>query len=219
MSGMTLYHFPPTRSNRALWAVRELGIDLTEVAVNLFEGEQNKPEYKKINPLGIVPTLEVDGSAIGESAAIVAFLVDQNPEKGLAPAIDDPGRGMYYHWLVFGPAELDHYLVTITQNTRFLPLATRDLKAAANAQERFDMRAQVLSERLWDQPYLLGDTFSAADISVGHSCAWAKMVEALGSHTVLMDYVKRLEARPAFQAVWGKEVQVFPDQHAKAADG
>ena len=216
MSAMTLYHFPPTRSNRALWAVRELGIDVTVKTVKLLEGEQNKPEYKKINKLGVVPSLEVDGVTIGESAAIVAFLADQHPEKGLAPAVDAPDRGLYYHWLIFGPAELDHYLVTITQNTRFLPPDKRDLKAAANAQERFDMRAEVLSETLWDKPYILGDSFSAADISVGHSCAWAKMVEALSSHKVLMEYVKRLEARPAFQAVWGKEVSIFPDQHAKA---
>ena len=215
MAKAKLYHFPGTRSNRARWAIREVGIDAEEIKVDLFKGEQQKEDYQRLNPLGVVPTLVWEGSAIGESAAIVAFLADQHPAKGLAPATDSVERGQYYHWLVFGPAELDHYLVTITQNTRLLPPEARDPKAVASAQEHFDTRAHIVSATLEKQPYLLGDKFSAADISVGHSIAWAKMVEALNGHSKLVEYLARLEVRPAFQAVWGPTVQVFPDPHAK----
>ena len=166
--------------------------------------------------MGVVPTLIWGDAAIGESAAIVAFLADQNPSKGLAPAVDSVERGQYYHWLTFGPAELDHILVTITQQTRFLPPDARDPAALANAKERFGTRAQVLAAALDSQPYILGDTFSAADISVGHSVAWAKMVEALDGPPQLEEYLARLQERPAFQAVWGPKVEVFPDPHAKA---
>lgn len=215
MAKAKLYHFPGTRSNRARWAIHEVGLEVEEVNVDLFKGEQQQEDYQKVNPLGVVPTLIWGEAVIGESAAIVAFLADQHPAKGLAPSIDSVERGQYYHWLIFGPAELDHYLVTISHNTLLLPPDARDPQAVVSAQENFDKRAEVISATLEKQPYLLGDTFSAADISVGHSIAWAKMIQALDRHPKLRDYLARLEERPAFQAVWGPKVEIFSDPHAQ----
>jgi hypothetical protein len=63
-----LYHFPGTRSNRVRWAIHEVGLEVEEVNVDLFKGEQQQAEYKKLNPLGVVPTLIWGDAAIGESA-------------------------------------------------------------------------------------------------------------------------------------------------------
>ena len=83
---MKLYGFGPTRSLRALWALKELDVDFEFVPVNLPAGEQKHPDFLRLNPAGKVPVL-VDGDIIiPESAAIVLYLADKYREKGLLPS-------------------------------------------------------------------------------------------------------------------------------------
>ena len=112
-----LYEYPPTRSQRAKWALEELGIAYSSHVVNLQEGQQDSDAYRALHPLGVVPALETDGYTIFESVAIVLQLIDEHPEKNLAPAIGTPERASYYQWSVFACAELDPSIMMFFDNT------------------------------------------------------------------------------------------------------
>src|SRR5580704_17261538 len=101
---MKLYEFAPTRSIRARWTLQELGVPFDAVTVNLIAGEHRRPEFLAMNPAGKVPVL-VDGDVVlTESIAIVVYLAEKFPEKGILPA--DPGaRAQGMRWLLFKTTE------------------------------------------------------------------------------------------------------------------
>ncbi len=111
-----LYAFPPTRSNRAQWALEELGLTYENRIVNLEKGEQNACEYLSRHPLGVVPVLETDHYRMFESVAIIMQMIDENPDSGLAPEAGSPERALYYQWCVYAPAELDCRLMEYFDN-------------------------------------------------------------------------------------------------------
>ena len=199
---MKLYHMPPTRSDRARWALEEVGAAYDAELVDLRTGAQNEDAYRAVHPLGVVPALEDAGDVFRESTAIVMYLADRFPEAKLAPPVGSAARGRYYELCTFAPAELDHFLVTVTQHTMLLPEAKRDAAAAQGAKERLAPRLEWIAREAGDA-YLMGE-FSAADIAVGHSVVWsswfgmAQEIEALGA------YLGRLGERAAFQKIYQK---------------
>ena len=86
-----LYEWPPTRSQRAKWALEELGVEYSSQMIDLTEGQQDSNTYRAIHPLGAVPALKTANYTIFESVAIVLQLIDEHPEKNLAPAVGTPG--------------------------------------------------------------------------------------------------------------------------------
>lgn len=98
---MKLYEFGPTRSIRVRWTLQELGVDFEPIRVNLLAGEHRRPEFLKINPAGKIPVL-VDGDLVlTESVAIVLYLADKYPNKGLIPT-DGVGAAALAHFSPYG---------------------------------------------------------------------------------------------------------------------
>lgn len=197
-----LYEFPPTRSNRAKWALEELGLDYTSRVVSFPNGEQQAEEYKAIHPLGHVPAYRTDAYTMHESVAIVLQLLDEHPQAGLAPALGTPERAAYYQWSVFSCAELDPHLFDVMKHTMHLPEEQRVPKIAQRGRERFAARGKILSQALQGREYLLGSEFSGADIVLGYSCNWAAYTGLIENHPTLVAYYARLQQRPAFQKVF-----------------
>ena len=203
-----LFEFPPTRSQRAKWALEELGVEYASRPVNLLEGEQNSDAYRLIQPLGVVPALRTGTYTMFESVAIVLQLIDEHPEKNLAPAIGTPERALYYQWSVFACAEVDPALMMYFDNT-MRPLESmrppgtlHDADLAERGRCDFALRADILSKALSDREYLLGSDFSGADIIVGHSCFMAAFMGLIGDFPVLAGYYARLQQRPAHQRAY-----------------
>jgi len=113
---MRLYEFAPTRSIRARWTFQELGIDFESVTVNLVAGENRRPEFLKINPAGRVPVLVDDDLVLTESVAIVLYLAEKYPHKGLVPT-DIKQRAQVNRWLLFAATELEQPLWRISRHT------------------------------------------------------------------------------------------------------
>ncbi|MCZ6861214.1 MAG: glutathione S-transferase family protein [Alphaproteobacteria bacterium] len=206
-----LYEWPPTRSQRAKWALEELGIEYSSILINLLEGQQNSDAYRAIHPLAVVPAFKTDTYTIFESVAIVLQLIDEHPEKNLAPAVGTPERANYYQWSVFACAELDPPIMMVFDNTmRPLehmrpPGEQHNAKLAARGRSDFATRANILSKVLSDRDYLLGSRFSGADILVGHSCFMATFTGLIGDYPILEAYYERLQQRPGHQ-------QAYPDR-------
>jgi glutathione S-transferase len=196
---MQLYCAPRTRAFRARWLLEELGAPYETQMLDFSKGEQRAAEYRRIHPLGAVPAL-VDGETIViESAAICLYLADRFPEHGLAPAHDHPLRGAYYQWSVFAVATLDPIVApAFTRSFRFTP-DRRHETATDDEHERFARTASALRVPLRTAPFLLGDSFSTADVLVGAVLSWAKVSGLLRSASEIEPYLRRLEDRPAFQ--------------------
>lgn len=198
------FEFPPTRSNRTKWALEELGVDYTSRIINLMEGEQHSPEYKTVHPLGIVPVYRTDDYTMVESVAIVLQIIDEHPEKGLAPATGSPERAQYYQWCVFASSELDPALSDVMIHSMHLPEDKRVPEIAQRGRERFAARGAMLAKALEGRDYLLGSAFSGADIAIGYCCNWAAYTGLIEDHSTLVDYYERLQQRPAFQKAFAK---------------
>jgi glutathione S-transferase len=199
-----LFEFPPTRSNRVKWALEELGVEYTSRKVDFMKGEQSSEEHKAIHPLGLVPAYRTDEYTMFESVAIVLQLLDEHPEKGLAPAPGTPQRAEYYQWCVFSSAELDHNLFDVMKHTMHFPEEKRVTEIAQRGRERFHARAEIISQTLENRDYLLGSNFSGADICMGYSCDWAAYTGMLKNHPVLSGYYAKLQLRGAFRKVFPK---------------
>ena len=103
---LTFYTNTQSRGMVVDWLLIELGVAYERIEV-AYQTEMKAPEYLKINPFGKVP-VPVDGDiVIYELGAVCAYLTDKFAHKGLAPALNDPKRGLYYRWLMFisGPWE------------------------------------------------------------------------------------------------------------------
>lgn len=201
-----LYEWPPVRSQRAKWALEELGLEYSSHLVNLLEGEQDSKSYRAIHPLGVLPALKTDAYTIFESVAIVMQLIDEHPEKKLAPAVGTPERALYYQWCVFSCAEMDPPIMMYFDNTMRPPGTRHDPKLAERARGDFATRADMLSNALGDRDYLLGSEFSGADILIGHSCFMATHIGLpIGDYPVLEAYYAQLQRRPAHRRAYGDQ--------------
>jgi glutathione S-transferase len=192
---MRLYGFAGTRSQRALWALKEVDADFEFVSVNLREGEHKRPEFLRINPAGKVPVL-IDGDrVIPESAAIVLYLADKYPEKGLLPAALDE-RAQAYRWVMFAVTELEQPLWRITRHTFVYPPEKRLPADIELAREEFMAMAAILDKHLEGREFIVGNKLSVADCVTVYLMDWANEQGLLGTFPRLQAYLEKLYARP-----------------------
>ena len=205
---ITLYEFPPTRSQRAKWVLEELGLPYRSRLVDLSAKEQDGAEYRAIHPLGVMPALQHKNYTIYESAAIVMQLLDENPDRKLAPTPASPERALYYQWCVFAAAEFDPAIMMYFDNTmRPLeamrpPGTPHDPGLAERGRADFQIRAAALTHALADREFLIGDDFTGADLLIGHSCFMAAHTGLIEDFPELKAYLERLQERPAYQRAY-----------------
>lgn len=194
-----LYYVPQTRAVRVRWMLEEMNHPYELVRLDPKKDENDRPEYRALQPLGHVPVVVAGDKAIYESAAIVAWLADRHPEKKLAPAVDSPARGHYYQWMFFGMATVEPPLQQIFNHSRLFPEEKRVAAVVTQSTERFREVAAVVEKEMSSKPFILGDSFSAADVVVGGCINWARGMKMLEGFPTLRDYSTRLIERPAFQ--------------------
>jgi glutathione S-transferase len=189
---MKLYWAPRSRSFTALWLMEETGQPYERVLTDITTGAQRTPEYLAINPMGKVPALGDGDATLAEAAAICAYVAERYPEAKLAPPLGDIRRAKYLYWLFFSPGCIEPAIVQLATKIEMNPVAA----GWGEAQRVFD----VLDAALSKGPWILGDTFSAADIVIGSGLNFAvrqfKMVPPRPSFDA---YIDRCAARPAFQ--------------------
>ena len=192
---MRLHHQPRSRSTRVLWLLEELGIpfDLTVMSRDM----KQTPEYRALHPLGRSPVLEEEGGPVFESAALVLHLADQNLEAGLIAPLGSHERALQYQWCFFGMTDSEGALMDIAR--QLWGSGEADQGIIERAAARFDATAAVVEAALGDNEYLVGNSFSVADIVVGSVLGFARTGEITELPAGVASYVDRLEARPARQ--------------------
>jgi len=191
---MKLYFSPGACSLSPHIVLRELGLPFELERVDLKTGQAaSGVAFKSINPKGYVPALQLDdGQLLTEGPAIVQYLADLVPAKGLAPAPGGLPRARLQEWLTFIGTEL---------HKSFSPLfrpGPEETKAAAIArlQQWFGWLDAELSRR----PYLLGEQFSVADVYLFVVLSWGAYVKlSLDTYPSLTAFQTRVSARPAVQ--------------------
>ena len=171
---MKLYGHPNSRATRALRALEEVQAEYEYVHVDLKSGQGRSDAYLAVNPAGKVPTLVHGDLAITESAAICLYLGDKFPESGLVPPIGTAERTDCYRWVSFAISELEQPLWTIAKHRFVLPEEKRVAAILQTAFWEFSVAAGVLAKGIANRTYATGEQFTAADILLGHTLAWAR---------------------------------------------
>ncbi len=208
MSLTTLYFAPRSRALTALWLLEELGIPYTREDLVLATGRHKRPDFLALNPMGKVPVVVDDGVAVAEMGAIAIFLSDKHRATPLSPALDDPRRGDFLRWCFFSSGVIEPAL-----GEKFFKWS---VPASSVAWGSFDGMMAALIQGLTPGPYLLGETFSAADVLVGSTVRFGQNFGALPTEGPTADYVARINARPALQRALAIESEVFAKLSAPA---
>ncbi len=199
MAQLTLYHASPARSSVALWMLEEIGEPYDVKMLDLTKGDQQKPDYLAINPMGKVPALKHGDAIITEVAAICTYLADAFPRAGLAVPIGDPRRGAYLKWLFFGPGVLEP-----AATDRAFP-RKEEARRGVLGYGDFDTVMNVLSKAVTPGPFLMGEQFTAADVVIGSNIRWGMGFKLIPERKEFTDYVARFADRPAVKRAEAKD--------------
>ncbi|NJL09957.1 MAG: glutathione S-transferase family protein [Calothrix sp. SM1_7_51] len=184
---MQLYEFAPTRSIRVRWMLQELGIDFESVTVNIEAGEHRHPEFLKLNPTGRVPVLVDDDLVLTESVAILLYLAEKYPHKGLLPT-DILERSQVYRWLLFTTAEMEQPLWRIWYHTGVYPEHLRLTAEVSLARQDFTDLVAMLEDYMQGRQFIVGNTVTVADFASAYTLDWANELRLLDECPHLRQY-------------------------------
>ena len=188
---ITLYHHPLSRAAATLWTLEEIGQPYELRFVDIRNGAQKAAPVVELNPMGKVPVL-VDGDAVvTENAAIALYLADRYASGRLAPPLDDPRRGTYLRWSLFAPSVIEPGSLAKAAGWQYKP-------GQAGWGEH-DAMVRTMEHALAGRDYILGDTFSIADVIFGGTLSYMLKFGMLAATPTFTAYVQRLAVRPASQ--------------------
>jgi glutathione S-transferase len=186
---ITLYHHPFSRAAGTVWALEEVGEPYVLEFVDIRAGAQKSPAILALNPMGKLPILTDGDAVVTESAAIALYLADRYAAGRLAPALDDPQRATYLRWSLFAPSVIEPGSMAKVAGWQFKP-----------GQAGWGDHAAMLSAieaALDGRTYILGETFSMADVIFGGTVRYMLRFEMIEARPAFTAYVERLSARPA----------------------
>ncbi len=189
------------RTLRAHWMLHELGLEYERRPIGSRTGETQTPEFTTLNPREKIPVLQDGALTLAESAAIVTYLAETYGGPGsFIPPLFSAERATYFEWCFFAMTELDaHTLYVIRKHTALAATYGEAANAVRAAREGFQKQARVADGALAGRgPFILGDTFTGADILLATSLDWANRME-LPLTATLRDYVRRATSRKAYQ--------------------
>ena len=202
MADLTLYHASPSRSSIVLWMLEELGQPYDIKLIKLSEGDNLKPDYLAINPMGKVPALKHRDTVITEAAAICTYLADEFPQARLNVAVGSPRRGVYLKWLFFGPSCMEPAI------TDRAALRKEEARRAMLGYGDFDTTMNVVAKAVEKGPWLMGEQFTAADVIVGSNVRWGTAFNLIPPRKEFTAYAARVAERPAGKRAGAKDKEL-----------
>lgn len=193
---MKLYGLGPTRSLRVIWALNELDVDFEFISINLMQGEHLTPEFLHLNPAARVPVLVDGDTVLTESAAIVLYLAEKYPDKGLLPS-DIKERAQVYRWTMFAMTELEQPLWRIARHTMLYPEHKRLPRDIELARQDFASMAAVLDQHMQARQFIVGDDITVADCVTAYLMDWANEEGLIDDQTALLAYLQHMYQRSA----------------------
>jgi glutathione S-transferase len=206
---LTLIHTPLSRSSRIVTLIDEMCIKdwvkIEPVSIVRTDGSGTR-DASNPHPEGKVPLLIHDGTVIRESGAIIQYLTDMFPDAGLGRPVGHAQRGEYISWLYWYGSVMEPVMIFEALGLS-QPSLARTFRGVAELTSK-------ISAALQTGPYLLGDTYSAADLLVQSPYAWFK--DATPDDPAIRDWVARCSARPSVARTMAAD-KALMDQAAAAA--
>ncbi len=196
---LTVHHLNDSRSQRILWLCEELGIpyrtiDYTRDAVTRLA----PPGLKDVHPLGKSPVIDDGDLRVTESGAITDYIIRTYGKGRMMPKPGTAAHEKYLEWLHFaeGSAMLPFMLALYTGR-----LGEAAAPLLPRIEEQIMSHLAFIESELGDNPYLMGDELTGADIMMSFVAEIAAVQGKLSTLPRLLAYARRLQARPAWIAV------------------
>ena len=186
---------------KALWATEELGLQYERINAGLEFGVNKTLEYLKMNPTGLVPTIDDDGFVLWESHSIVRYLAAKHSAGKLWPT-DLKQRADAERWM-----DWTYTFQREFQRPVFWPLVRtppekRDMKAVEAACKTCAQLLEIPERYLAEKQYLAGNAFTMGDIPLGcHVQLWMRLPIERPAQPNLKAWFERLCQRPAFKKI------------------
>jgi glutathione S-transferase len=195
---LVFYTHPMSRGRVVRWMLEEIGQPYRTELLD-YGTTMKAPAYLAINPMGKVPAIRHGDTVVTEVGAICAYLADAFSQARLAPPPGDRLRGPYYRWLFFiaGPLEA-------AWTDKAMGLVVPPERERMMGYGRFEHVIDALEGAVSRAEYVVGDSFTAADVSVGSSIGFGMQFGTIEKRPAFERYWQRLSARPA--AVRAKEI-------------
>ena len=187
------------RGFRVVWLLEEMGLPYRMRPVDLLAGLEDDAEFLAVNPAGFIPVLVDGGTTMVESIAIMEYLLARHGPTPLAPEVHDSGFPAYQQFLHLGEAGLAGPINVIVASHILAPEAERDNWTTGWALKTFESRRGIVARQLARSPYLAGDTFTAADISVTYALEFAQRTGNAVLSEAERAYVARTTGREAYE--------------------
>jgi len=195
VSGLRIYGIARTRAFRALWIANELGLDYEHLPIEIGDAGASAPEFLAINPNGRLPFIDDDGFVLFESLAITLYLAKKHSPGRLYPAaLRDEAKT--WQWSLWAVTEVDRGVNIWSLHAVRLPPAERDAAKRGEALKVIAKPFKVLDAAVARQSYLLGDTFTVADLNVAAVISRAVDMD-LSATPHLRGWLARCLDRPA----------------------
>ena len=194
---LTLFHAPQSRSTRVLMLLEEMGardrVAVHRVDITRRDGSGARDPANP-HPEGKVPALVQDGRVITESVAVMLHLTSVLKDHDMAPPVGGAQWGEYLSWMVWYGSVMEPVLI-LEMTGISNPALSRNFRGVAEVDAR-------LRGALDKGPWILGETFSAADLLLHSPHIWLGKPH---SDPVIQDWIARCQARPATLRVLAEE--------------
>jgi glutathione S-transferase len=188
---LVFYTHPMSRGRIVRWMLEEIGRPYRTELLD-YGTTMKAPAYLSLNPMGKVPAIRHGDTVVTEAAAICAYLADAFPEARLAPPPSDRRRGPYYRWLFFAAGPLE-----AAAANRMMGFVVPEEREKTMGYGRFDHVMNALDGAVSRTEYLVGDSFTAADVNVGSHIGFGMQFGTIEKRPAFEQYWQRISARPA----------------------
>ena len=194
------------RDLRVRWALEEAGLPYRTRL--LAQGDQEKPEYRALQPFGQVPIFEEDGFVLFETGAIVLHIADRS--ETLLPK-DPLARARATQWLIAALNSIEPFIMNVAVIDLFYANEEWAKLRRPGAVEFVQKRLSALSKTLGAKLYLDGDRFTAGDLMMTTVLRILKHTDIVTSDERPATYIERCTARPAFKRAFDAQIGDFRD--------
>jgi glutathione S-transferase len=192
------------RDLRARWALEEAGLPYQTRL--LEQGDQDKPEYRALQPFGQVPILEEDGLVLFESGAIALQIAERS--EALLPK-EAAARARAIQWLIAALNSIEPFVMNVALIDVFYTQEEWAKLRRPSAVEFVQRRLSALSRALGEKPFLDGDRFTVGDLMMTTVLRILHRTDIVSSDRRLAAYVERCTARPAFKRALDAQIGDF----------
>ena len=190
---LIFYTNPQSRGRIVRWMLEEVGQPYKTEVLD-YRTTMKAPDYLAINPMGKVPAVKHGDTVVTEAAAICAYLADAFPQAKLAPPPTDSLRAPYYRWMFFAAGPLE-----AAATNKAFGFVVPPEREASIGYGTYDRALSTLEKAVSGSQYLLGDTFSAADLYVGSHIGFGLMFGTIEKRPAFASYLERVTSRPAYK--------------------